>query len=76
MAIKILEKRKIKENADYTRVQREINILRKLRHPNIVQLYEIIETGKEFFLIMEYSNGGELFDYIVVNGRVPEQRGV
>ena len=65
MAIKILEKDKIKEQADITRVMREIQIIKIVRHPNIVQLYEIIETSRQLFLIMEYVPGGELFDYIV-----------
>lgn len=63
--MKILEKRKIVDVADARRVQREIAILKRMRHPNIVQLYEIIETPKELFLVMEYASGGELFDYIV-----------
>lgn len=46
VAIKILEKDKIKEHADITRVMREIQILKIVRHPNIVQLYEIIETQR------------------------------
>ena len=41
-----------------------------IRHPNIIQLYEIIETPKQLYLIMEYANGGELFDYIVKHGKV------
>lgn len=49
------------------RIAKEIEILKKLRHPNIVMLYEIIETEKELFLIMEYANGGELFEFIVKN---------
>ena len=65
MAIKILEKKKIVEDADVQRVTREINILKRIRHPNIIQLFEIIETPKQLFLITEYASGGELFDYIV-----------
>lgn len=51
--------------ADVERVSREIHILKLIRHPGIIQLYEIIETPKQLFLIMEYMEGGELFDYIV-----------
>eukprot|EP00826_Nyctotherus_ovalis_P056080 TRINITY_DN7509_c0_g2_i8.p1 TRINITY_DN7509_c0_g2~~TRINITY_DN7509_c0_g2_i8.p1 ORF type:complete len:431 (-),score=83.95 TRINITY_DN7509_c0_g2_i8:550-1842(-) len=54
------------------RVGREIKFLKVLRHPNVVQLYEIIETREEFYLIMEYAAHGELFDYIVRHGRVDE----
>ena len=45
VAIKILEKDKIADNGDIERVTREIHIIKKIRHPNIVQLYEIIETS-------------------------------
>ena len=41
VAIKILEKDKIKDSADVERVTREINILKKVRHPNVIQLYEV-----------------------------------
>jgi 5'-AMP-activated protein kinase catalytic alpha subunit len=43
-----------------------------MRHPNIIQLYEIIETPKQLYLIMEYAAHGELFDYIVLHKRVDE----
>jgi len=65
VAVKILEKDKIKDKKDIDRITREIKILKKVRHPNVIQLYEIIETEKELFLIMEFCQGGELFDYIV-----------
>jgi 5'-AMP-activated protein kinase, catalytic alpha subunit len=67
VAIKILEKDKIQDEGDKTRISREISILRKIRHPNIIQLYEIIETPKKLFLIMEFAPNGELFDHIVKN---------
>lgn len=51
---------------------REIHILKIVRHPNIVQLYEIIETSKQLFLIMEYASGGELFEYIVKKRRLQD----
>jgi len=55
------------------RITREIKILKKVRHPNVIQLYEIIETEKELYMIMEYWNGGELFDYIVRHTRLSEK---
>ena len=68
--MKILEKEKITEEADVERVSREIQILKMIRHPNIIQLYEIIETPRQLYLLMEYASGGELFDYIVTNTKV------
>ena len=73
VAIKILEKDKIQDKADIERVTREIQILKIVRHPNVIQLYEIIETNRQLFLIMEHANGGELFDYIVKRKRLEEK---
>ena len=58
VAIKILEKDRIIDVADVERVSREIHILKLIRHPNIIQLYEIIETPKQLFLVMEYMQNG------------------
>ncbi|CAE7492273.1 KIN10 [Symbiodinium pilosum] len=58
--------------ADIERVAREVQLLKLIRHPHVVQLFEIIETRGQLYLIMEYASGGELFDYIVQNQRVPE----
>eukprot|EP00347_Sterkiella_histriomuscorum_P006969 403350750 len=74
VAVKILEKDKITEDADVERVEREIKILKLIRHPNIIQLYEIIETPKQLYLIMEYASGGELFDHIVANTKLKEKQ--
>jgi 5'-AMP-activated protein kinase catalytic alpha subunit len=73
VAIKILEKDKIQDKADIERVTREIQILKIVRHPNVIQLYEIIETNRQLFLIMEHAGGGELFDYIVKRKRLEEK---
>ena len=72
VAIKILEKSKLNRNIDKIRLQREMEILKKLRHPNIVQLYSVIETERQIFLIMEYIKGQELFQYILLKKKLPE----
>jgi 5'-AMP-activated protein kinase catalytic alpha subunit len=61
------------ESADVERVTREIHILRRIRHPHIIQLYDIIETRKQLFLVTEYASKGELFDYIVSRQRLDEK---
>lgn len=73
VAVKILEKARIADVADVERVARELHILKLVQHPHVIQLYEIIETPQQLYLIMEYCNSGELFDFIVSLGRVPEQ---
>ena len=72
VAIKILSKLRIKENQDEERITREINILKKMMHPNITQLYSVIESKTHLYLIMEYCEGGELFNRIVLSQRLSE----
>ena len=67
VAIKIMEKSKIVQ-----RIEREIKVLKNLRHPNIVHLYSVIQTDEKIYLIMEYVKGKELFDYIVMKKKLSE----
>uniref|UniRef100_A0A8C2B5M4 non-specific serine/threonine protein kinase n=1 Tax=Cyprinus carpio TaxID=7962 RepID=A0A8C2B5M4_CYPCA len=52
---------------------REVRIMKLLNHPNIVKLFEVIETDKSLYLVMEYASGGEVFDYLVAHGRMKEK---
>nr|AFN89137.1 sucrose non-fermenting 1 [Mesembryanthemum crystallinum] len=72
VAIKILNRRKIKNMEMEEKVRREIKILRLFMHPHIIRLYEVIETPSDIYVVMEYVRSGELFDYIVEKGRLQE----
>uniref|UniRef100_A0A1D1Y355 non-specific serine/threonine protein kinase n=1 Tax=Anthurium amnicola TaxID=1678845 RepID=A0A1D1Y355_9ARAE len=72
VAIKILNRRKIKNMEMEEKVRREIKILRLFMHPHIIRLYEVIETHTDIYVVMEYVKSGELFDYIVEKGRLQE----
>lgn len=72
VAIKIMEKSKIVQEEDKIRIDREIKVLKNLRHPNIVHLYSVIKTDEKIYLIMEYVKGKELFDYIVMKKKLSE----
>lgn len=47
--------------------------MKRVDHPAFVKLYEIIENSERIYLIMEYAQGGELFDYIVQRDRLTEK---
>lgn len=72
-AIKIVNRDRIKTLGVREKINREVRILQRFVHPNIIRLYDVIETPTDIFLVMEYASGGELFDYIVSNGRLPEE---
>jgi len=73
VAIKILNRRKIKSMEMEEKVKREIKILRLFMHPHIIRLYEVIDTPADIYFVMEYVKSGELFDYIVEKGRLQEE---
>jgi 5'-AMP-activated protein kinase catalytic alpha subunit len=72
LAIKILEKDRVRKAEDLVRINREMLILTKVHHPNIIQLYEIIETRRYYFFVMEYAKKGELSRYIKKMVRLSE----
>ena len=72
VALKILEKDKIIEKDDETRVKREFDMLALLNHPNVILVAEIFESYDNFYSVMEYCEGGELFNYIVKNRRLEQ----
>ena len=73
VAIKILEKSKLSQYENKIKLAREIEILKKLKHPNIIQLYSVIETERQFLLIMEYIKGKELYQYILLKKKISEE---
>ncbi|XP_073139399.1 SNF1-related protein kinase catalytic subunit alpha KIN10-like isoform X2 [Henckelia pumila] len=73
VAVKILNRKKIKNMDMEEKVRREIKILRLFMHPHIIRLYEVVETHSDIYVVMEYVKSGELFDYIVEKGRLNEE---
>ncbi|XP_068949021.1 5'-AMP-activated protein kinase catalytic subunit alpha-2 isoform X1 [Petaurus breviceps papuanus] len=72
VAVKILNRQKIRSLDVVGKIKREIQNLKLFRHPHIIKLYQVISTPTDFFMVMEYVSGGELFDYICKHGRVEE----
>ncbi|XP_062279825.1 5'-AMP-activated protein kinase catalytic subunit alpha-2 isoform X1 [Scomber scombrus] len=70
VAVKILNRQRIRSLDVVGKIKREIQNLKLFRHPHIIKLYQVISTPTDFFMVMEYVSGGELFDYICKHGRV------
>lgn len=71
VAIKVIDKEKILKVGLIDQIKREISIMRLVKHPNIVQLYEVMATKTKIYFVMEYAKGGELFDK-VAKGKLKE----
>ena len=65
VAIKILEKKKILNKEDQIRVKREIEILKRSNHLNVIKAKKIFNDSENIYILMEYCEKGELFEHIV-----------
>ena len=74
VAIKILDKMYLNNTPDdYQSVKQEISILKSVKHKHIVQLYEVLQTSRHIFIIMEYCEGKDLLDYILTKSKLTEE---
>ena len=72
VAIKILEKTKVTKLEEKERINRELAIMKKLNHYNIVKLYQIVETKLTIYLIQENVPGKEFMEYLTKKGKLKE----
>ncbi|KAK8573004.1 hypothetical protein V6N13_048565 [Hibiscus sabdariffa] len=70
-AIKIIDKEKIMKGGLINQIKREISVMRLVKHPNIVRLYEVMASKSKIYFVMEYVKGGELFSK-VAKGKLKE----
>lgn len=68
----MIKKSAIENKQDLIRIRREIRIMSMLKHPNIIEIYEVFENKDKIILVMEYASGGELYDYVSKCGSLPE----
>ena len=71
VAVKILDKTKLDQKTQRL-LSREISSMERLHHPNVIRLYEVVETLAKLHIVMEYAPGGELFTKISNEGRLKE----
>jgi serine/threonine protein kinase len=62
----------MQDSYSYKKVMQEVYILGKIRHSNIIRLYETFESEKHFFMVMEYASGGDLLQYVKQKKRLEE----
>ncbi|KAF5743361.1 CBL-interacting protein kinase 25 [Tripterygium wilfordii] len=73
VAIKVIRKDMVKKEGMMEQIQREISVMRLVRHPNVVELKEVMATKTKIFFVMEYVKGGELFAK-VAKGKLNEDQ--
>ncbi|XP_027337277.1 CBL-interacting serine/threonine-protein kinase 14-like [Abrus precatorius] len=73
VAVKAVSKRKVEKNGYAAHVEREVAIMRRLRHPHTVKLYEVLATKTKIYFVMEFAGGGELYDVVAGEGRLTEE---
>ncbi|KAH0462157.1 hypothetical protein IEQ34_009732 [Dendrobium chrysotoxum] len=74
-AVKILDRKRILDLKIDEQLKREIATLKLLKHPNVVRLHEVFASKERIYMVLEYVNGGELYDKIASKGRLSEQFG-
>ncbi|XP_060174992.1 CBL-interacting serine/threonine-protein kinase 11-like [Lycium barbarum] len=74
VAIKIINKSRVSNVIMMSNIKREISIMRRLRHPHIVKLDEVLATKTKIYFVMEFVKGGELFAKIAKAGKFSEDQ--
>jgi len=72
VALKSLNKECLTDEVQKQKLMKEVNLLLKLRHNNIVKIYETIETEKHLIIVMELCAGGDLLSYVRKRRRLKE----
>uniref|UniRef100_A0ACD5WM63 Uncharacterized protein n=1 Tax=Avena sativa TaxID=4498 RepID=A0ACD5WM63_AVESA len=71
VAIKVTDKEKVLKGGLTDQIKREISVMKLVKHPNIVQMYEVMATKSKIYFVLEHVKGGELFNK-VQRGRLKE----
>ena len=73
VAVKIIDKTKLtKDELDH--IHHEVRVMKLIRHPHVVRLYQVVDTAKSLYLILELGSGGDLYEHIQKHGKLPEER--
>lgn len=72
VAVKIMKKQRLLQEGLIDQVKREISIMKLIKHPNVVQLYEVLSSAANLYLVMELITGGEIFWKVATEKRLSE----
>ncbi|KAH1073789.1 hypothetical protein J1N35_026117 [Gossypium stocksii] len=72
VAIKILDREQVLRRRIVEQIKREISIMKLIKHPNVIKIYEVMASKTKIYIVIEYVGGGELFDKIASRGRLKE----
>eukprot|EP00795_Rhopilema_esculentum_P016957 gene16957-8455_t len=72
VAIKIIDKSRL-DQSNITKVRREVEIMKFLRHQHVLKLYQVMETSNMMYIVTEYASNGEMFAHIDKTGRLSEE---
>ena len=75
VAVKIVDKNEL-DAENLSKIGREIEIMCRLAHRNIIRLYQVIRSSDFIYIVSEYAKNGEIFDFLVNNGRMDEKTAV
>ena len=62
--MKVIDKTKL-DDISKAHLFQEVNCMKLVQHPNVVRLYEVIDTPNKLYLILEFGDGGDMYDYIM-----------
>lgn len=74
VAIKILDKDKIQARNMGAQIKKEISIMKMINHHHVVSVKDVFATSAKIFIVLEFVGGGELFDKIANEGKLPEEK--
>ncbi|CAL4973952.1 unnamed protein product [Urochloa decumbens] len=72
VAIKVFNKDAVRRSGMSEKVKTEVDVMRRVHHPNVVRLHEVMATRSRIYFVMEYAAGGELFARLAQSPRLPE----
>ncbi|CAL1398719.1 unnamed protein product [Linum trigynum] len=72
VAIKILDREQVLRHKMVEQLKREISTMKLIKHPNVVKIFEVMASRSKIYIVLEFVDGGELFDKIAKHGRLKE----